>query len=109
MSYRTMGRQFDWDLEKYRKADKPADKGNKKRFMKNFARFVKNPYGYAYWKLNMPKRNIGIFPALVGLTLVTSFLRMVSEAKEQKKSKGFLQYLGAQEDITDDVRLDGNH
>lgn len=52
MSYRSMGRAHDWDIEKYRKGDKGSDKGNRRRFMKNVARFIKNPYGYTYWKLN---------------------------------------------------------
>ena len=50
MAYRSLGRQFDWDMEKFRNGPKPADKGNKRRFLKNVARFVKNPLGYTYWK-----------------------------------------------------------
>jgi len=45
MSYRSLGKAYDWDTEKYRKADKGADKGNRRRFFRNFARFVKNPPG----------------------------------------------------------------
>ena len=37
------------------------DRGNKRRFVKNVLRFVKNPLGYTYWKtykLRMPKGRI---------------------------------------------------
>lgn len=37
MSYRTMGQQYDWELEKYRMVSKPSDVGNRRRFFKNFA------------------------------------------------------------------------
>eukprot|EP00178_Gracilaria_changii_P011145 TRINITY_DN3197_c0_g1_i1.p1 TRINITY_DN3197_c0_g1~~TRINITY_DN3197_c0_g1_i1.p1 ORF type:complete len:159 (+),score=4.54 TRINITY_DN3197_c0_g1_i1:101-577(+) len=50
--YRSMGKQYDWELEKYRLGRKPNDKGNKRRGFKNFFRFVKNPIGYISWKTN---------------------------------------------------------
>lgn len=50
MSYRSLGQSCDWELEKYRMAAKSSDKGNRRRFFKNFARLVKNPFGYSYWK-----------------------------------------------------------
>lgn len=45
-----MGRQYDWELEKYRLSKKPTDRGNKRRGFKNFFRLVKNPLGYIGWK-----------------------------------------------------------
>jgi len=45
-----MGKQYDWELEKFRLGKKPVDKGNKRRGFKNFFRFVKNPLGYISWK-----------------------------------------------------------
>ena len=45
-----MGKQYDWELEKYRLSKKPNDRGNKRRGFKNFFRFVKNPIGYIHWK-----------------------------------------------------------
>ena len=51
MTYRTIGKLYDWDLEKFRADNKKADKGNKRRLMKNLARFCKNPVAYAYWKI----------------------------------------------------------
>lgn len=45
-----MGRQYDWELEKFRLSKKPTDRGNKRRGFKNFFRLVKNPIGYISWK-----------------------------------------------------------
>ena len=45
-----MGKQYDWELEKYRLSKKPTDRGNKRRGFKNFFRFVKNPLGYIGWR-----------------------------------------------------------
>ena len=47
---RSMGKQYDWELEKYRLSKKPIDKGNKRRGVKNFFRLVKHPLGYISWK-----------------------------------------------------------
>jgi len=49
MSYRSIGKMTDWDLEKFRLSKKYPDRGNKRRFTKNLFRFVKNPFGYTYW------------------------------------------------------------
>ena len=45
-----MGKQYDWELEKFRLSKKPIDKANKRRGFKNFFRLVKNPFGYISWK-----------------------------------------------------------
>ena len=47
-----MGKQYDWELEKYRLSKKPIDKANKRRGLKNFFRLVKNPFGYVAWKVH---------------------------------------------------------
>lgn len=49
MVYRSMGKTYDWELEKFRLSRKIVDKGNKRRFLRNFARFVKHPVGYLAW------------------------------------------------------------
>ena len=65
-----MGRKFDWDLEKYRISEKPADKGNRRRVMKNLSRFVKNPIGYTYWKMKGTLKNRNLYVMfLVGVGL----------------------------------------
>ena len=45
-----MGKQYDWELEKYRLSKKPIDKANKRRGFKNLFRLIKNPFGYISWK-----------------------------------------------------------
>ena len=45
-----MGKQFDWELERFRLAKKPIDRANKRRIWKTGLRFMKNPLGYIYWK-----------------------------------------------------------
>ena len=52
MIYRSMGKQYDWELEKFRLARKPIDRGNKKRLIKNFMRFLKHPVAYVGWRLS---------------------------------------------------------
>lgn len=49
MTYRTMGKAYDWELEKFRLGKKPIDRGNKRRFFRNVFKFVKNPIAYWYW------------------------------------------------------------
>lgn len=49
MIYRSMGKTYDWELEKFRLGRKFVDKGNKRRMYRNFARFVKHPLAYISW------------------------------------------------------------
>ena len=71
MSYRSLGKQIDWDFEKFRMASKPSDKGNRRRFFKNFARLFKNPTGYLYWKNY--KSSSG-FPKIISTLMITGLL-----------------------------------
>ena len=50
MVYRSMGKQYDWELEKFRLTRKPIDRGNKRRLVKNFMRFLKHPLAYLGWQ-----------------------------------------------------------
>jgi len=50
MIYRSMGKQYDWELEKFRLAKKYPDRGNKRRWFKNMFRLIKHPMGYLWWK-----------------------------------------------------------
>jgi hypothetical protein len=45
-----MGKQYDWEMERFRLGRKMIDRGNKRRFIKNTLRFIKHPAGYFYWK-----------------------------------------------------------
>ena len=47
--YRSIGKTYDWELEKFRLSKKSVDKANKRRLFRNFARFVKNPVAYVFW------------------------------------------------------------
>ena len=47
--YRSIGKTYDWELEKFRLSKKSVDKGNKRRMFRNFARFVKSPVAYLFW------------------------------------------------------------
>lgn len=49
MTYRSLGKAYDWELEKYRLSRKPVDKGNKRRFFRNVFRFIKHPMAYITW------------------------------------------------------------
>lgn len=46
-----MGKQFDWEMERFRLGKKPIDRANKRRLLKTGLRFIKNPYGFIYWRL----------------------------------------------------------
>jgi hypothetical protein len=67
--HRSIGKQYDWELEKYRLGKKGIDRANKKRGFKNLFKFIKNPYGYFYWRTvknlpTMPKTMVVSFVAL---------------------------------------------
>lgn len=47
--YRSIGKTYDWELEKFRLSKKSVDKANKRRLYRNFCRFVKNPFAYVGW------------------------------------------------------------
>jgi hypothetical protein len=81
MSYRSLGKSYDWELEKYRMASKPSDTGNKRRFFKNFARFVKHPLGYTYWKGYSFFKGSSTLNLFFGLALVSSLYKSIQEAK----------------------------
>jgi hypothetical protein len=72
-TFRSLGREYEWDLEKYRSTAKGVDKGNKRRFFKNALRFAKNPIGYAYWgvgKRFASTRLLGASLAVLGVTFM---------------------------------------
>ena len=80
MIYRSIGKQNDWELEKFRAAKKFPDRGNKKRLWKNFFRFLKHPIGYYYWKTFTWQRNK---PRLIAITMGIGFLSMLISYKQQ--------------------------
>lgn len=52
MIYRSIGKTYDWELEKFRLGKKFVDKGNKRRLFRNAARFAKHPLAYITWSLS---------------------------------------------------------
>lgn len=96
MTMRSLGSQTNYDCEQYRTAKKYPDRGNKKRLMKNFARFVKNPFGYTYW------HNIGYFakanPRILhlgfGFSALTVFLHYQYMATEKTDRARWLAVSG---------------
>ena len=74
MTYRSMGKQYDWELEKFRLSRKANDKGNKKRFIKNMFRFVKNPVAYIGWKTQRWMTPLPKMLTLAGVVYVVGML-----------------------------------
>ena len=107
MSMRSIGKQYDWDLEKYRNAKKPADRGNKRRFFKNVFRFIKNPIGYSFWKsqrmVMSGRLGLVIFYAMFPF----SFLYYYKMSILENKKKYFFHLLG-EEDMGNITRHDGH-
>ena len=74
MMYRSMGRQHDWELEKFRVGKKFPDRGNKKRVLKNIVRFIKNPMGYLWWKTYRLRQAKARLPVtMMGLGVIFMF------------------------------------
>ncbi len=93
MSYRALGKQFDWDLEKYRLSRKPADKGNRRRLVKNIVKICKNPGGYFLWKTF----NWGNFMRLpIAFVLMSLPLYFIQTAYYAELSKGRQEWIRIQ-------------
>lgn len=73
MTYRAVGREYNWELRNYIMSKKPADKGNRRRFLKNAVRFVKNPFGYVYWRLPSSYKKINPFFITIGVSFLFLF------------------------------------
>jgi len=87
MIYRSMGKQYDWELEKFRLAKKFPDRGNKRRLFKNLFRLIKNPAGYSFWKLYKYRATRPRFMATtigLGLVLMLIHYKDVSAANAKK-------------------------
>ncbi len=54
-------------MEKYRMGKKDPDIGNRRRAVKNFVRFVKNPLGYTFWKHRLTFKNTNLLFLAMGL------------------------------------------
>jgi hypothetical protein len=77
-----MGKQYDWELEKFRLGKKSIDKGNKKRGFKNFFRFVKNPIAYIGWKTHrwvFPMPKLLTYGSVIYLACVLVYWKQISD------------------------------
>lgn len=76
---RSIGKQYDWELEKFRLGKKGVDRGNKRRAFKNFFRFVKNPISYTFWKID---RFFPTIPKLIPIMFVFTWIMAFWEMKK---------------------------
>lgn len=103
MAYRSLGRQFDWDMEKFRNSAKPADRGNKRRFMKNVARLFKNPLGYAYWKGYRIHQRLPFILTLIATGFISNIIFQRRLSNNQTRVDNFLYYEGSETFTSDFV------
>ena len=103
MAYRSLGRQFDWDMEKFRNSPKPADKGNRRRFMKNVARMAKNPFGYIFWKTFRFNQRMPIILTCIITGFIGNFFYLRRIANLQKRVDNYLYYEGSETFTSDAV------
>ena len=96
MTYRSLGKQFDWDLEKYRLSKKPADKGNKRRLIKNIVRMIKNPAGYIYWKTYKFFKFTRMPLLLLALSFPMYFIYLTDVSSTNQKHLNWLHIQGAE-------------
>lgn len=99
MSYRSLGKAYDWELEKYRVAAKPSDTGNRRRFLKNLARLIKNPIGYTYWKSYHYIKGANTLNMFLGIALMGSLYLTISDSKDKERQQRFLLVLGDNRDV----------
>ena len=81
MIYRSMGKQYDWEMEKFRAGRKPIDRGNKKRLLRNMVRFIKHPVGYLSTKT--ARWNLASYPRGILVLFAFSILGAFYEWKTQ--------------------------
>jgi len=103
MSYRSLGRQFDWDMEKYRNGGKSADRGNRRRFMKNVVRLFKNPIGYTYWKTYRLNQRLPLILTLISLGFVSNMFFQRRLINGQAGVDKFMHYEGSETFVSDFV------
>ncbi|CAD8127163.1 unnamed protein product [Paramecium sonneborni] len=95
MIWRSMGKAYDWEMEKFRMQKKFIDRGNKRRFFKNFFRFIKNPFGYIYWKtykIRQPKGRI--ITTMLGLGVIGTLYKYKLESNQIQKREYYLLTAG---------------
>ena len=94
MSMRSLGRQYNWEMEKYRNDKKPADRGNKRRFIKNLFRFFKNPYGFIHWKTKRWYTGGRVLLTFFYISFPILFYQGWKRANQEQKETQFFVKLG---------------
>ena len=96
MSYRTLGKQFDWELERYRMGRKPADAGNKRRLLRNMTRMIKNPAGYIYWKTYKFLRFPRLALVLLCISIPSYFISLTDISAASQRQQSWLHIQGVE-------------
>ena len=94
MSMRSLGRQYNWEMEKFRNDKKPADRGNRLRIFKNFFRFVKNPLGYTMWKSMRLMKTHRLWLTMFYVMFPVLFYRGYKESIQNRAYAGFYVAIG---------------
>ena len=80
-------------------ASKQSDLNNRRRFLKNLVRFVKNPLGYFYWKAGQDLLKRNKMHLLFVFSMGMFFLSTAKQAIDKEKQQRFLLYLGDNKDV----------
>jgi len=95
MIYRSLGKQYDWELGKWAASKKAPDRGNKKRFFKNVWRFIKHPLGYTYWKTARWRLGRGRLQGTTfSIAALLIFIKYKRVSLAQAKRNHFIQVSG---------------
>ena len=94
MTFRSIGRQHDWDLEKFRVGPKPSDKGNRRRMIRNAVRFLKNPYSVAFWRFKAFNITSRISKFVFYLVFPLAFLNAYKETVNDSRVPHFYKAMG---------------
>ena len=94
MSYRTIGKMFDWDLEKFRLGRKHSDKGNRRRLVKNISKFIKNPVGYVLWRFGDRLKHTRMLVIIFYVGFIIHFNSLVRDSRGNEKKQLWIQSMG---------------
>ena len=94
MSYRSIGKKYDWDLEKYRSNKKPSDKGGRRRLLKNFSKFMKNPTGYLMHRYAKYMLRVRFPVVLFTVMTLWSVNNLIWETRQRDSTERYIQSLG---------------
>ncbi|KRX00172.1 hypothetical protein PPERSA_10671 [Pseudocohnilembus persalinus] len=91
MIWRSIGKQYDFDYEKFRLSKKSIDKGNKRRWFKNVLRLAKHPAGYLYWKTyKFRQAKASLIVTCLGIGFTSMFIKMKMQSMRNAKKNHFL-------------------